>query len=318
MAADSPSIRLNVDRGKAPFLRRQSKLLTAAWDDLLCHVKLLAPYKGRIRFTSAEDLADDMLWPADEAWAVGKLVELAMQGDDPALAIEDGYLVVVKWRRYQSADAERVRRKRELKNVTDKSDLLRTKANCNGQSVTVTDSSNMSEHSLSPLDGPPSPQHSPSPPIIPPHEDSPPFVPPADLEVVEGDLVEDVDEASVPLFPVSPDDPWWDGEDVDSLVREAVESYLQVPRFAKTPPHRARFEKMIADQRARAPNDDAIRYEFEGFVAHYLNSKKYTDGVATMRNWFGIRHERWAGMRRKTTGLRNAANEMRRAMDGIG
>lgn len=123
---------------------------------------------------------------------------------------------------------------------------------------------------------------------------------PPELSVVECEVVEAelVDEPSVPIFPVVPEDPWWDGDEVDPLVREAVLAVIQVSRFAKTEPNRSRFEKLIADQRARAPDDEAIRYEFEGFTAYYLNSKKHTDGIATMRNWFGTKHDRWAAMKR--------------------
>jgi hypothetical protein len=140
-----------------------------------------------------------------------------------------------------------------------------------------------------------------------------PFNPP--LEVVEGEVVdaELVDESEVPIFPVTDEDPWWDG-DVDLLVREAVLAYLQVPRFAKTPPSQTRFEKLIADQRVRAPDDEAIRYEFEGWVAYYLNSKKYTDGVATMRSWFGTKHDRWTAMRKRNP--QSAQDRLTRMLNG--
>lgn len=144
-------IRLDIDYDRTDWLRKEKRAVKDAWPNLLRLVKREAPNKASIRYRGIEDLAYVMRYEDDELWVLEALLKAAQSGDDPAILINSGYLTILHWSEYQSADAERVRNKRsqpdDSENVTDKPDLLRTNGKCREQTDSVTDSADLLRNS---------------------------------------------------------------------------------------------------------------------------------------------------------------------------
>lgn len=121
------------------------------------------------------------------------------------------------------------------------------------------------------------------------------------------------------------DDPnaWWRYHD-DPLVRAFVDAQQQVPKFASHGlPDQDDVERMVANLRAMAPDDDSVVYELGTWVVYNKAQPKkggQKNAVMAFRNWCGKRAGSWAleRERRKTRNNQVRGRGKRPSLDPLG
>jgi len=107
-------LRLDVDFDQSEWLAFLPKLSQMAWIDLLRHVKVHGNKEGKTKYRSPTVFAKH--WGYDDPELVKLMFEAALS--DGALIIEDNYIFVSGWVKYQSPAAERMKRHRASQSVT--------------------------------------------------------------------------------------------------------------------------------------------------------------------------------------------------------
>lgn len=97
--------RLDADWSRQAWIRSCPRLVRGAWPELVAHIRREGGRGASIRYSSAEDLAYELRYEADEVWIVVALVEAAVAGGQ--IEVGGGTLRLIRKDLLQTPDAQR-------------------------------------------------------------------------------------------------------------------------------------------------------------------------------------------------------------------
>lgn len=287
MSAKAQWFRLSVNWSESEWLDALPWPVRAVWTEVLSTFKSNGR-NGVMPVTPLHRLAGSKNIPVEfvEAFFTAAIAE-------GAIILDGDTWKIAKWGEYQIDDTTNAERQKKLREARKHNGVM---------PVTVTQNNDHNGVTPSRVTTRPPDNNHLSPSEMSPPCDGEPEVP--DLRLVEV--------------------PWFESEDIDQPCRSALAEIATIPRFLKyllAEPGRSRtaIENLWPKARDAGMSSDAFIEAAESCRNFYSANKKYTDGVATFRDWVKRDLERAAtsNPKRKPGGAASM-DDYRQAFDELG